>query len=593
MCLIAGASRLGLLMHLALLLAVLLACLLPFAVQLLNCSKLSRTRWSLAGLLATVQFAFLLFYSTSIVSYFVWGAMPSLELIQIYAGQINAIFPLYRIQMIGALFLAFILWLVLILLYHRGASSLLSALGGSSSRRLPPRSLVQRTPRPALVIVLLLVLEVLVYTPTHKYWLLREPIHCLWRQSTDLNAMIPAAVLSGRTPLQNPYLAALPWNLRPTAPRNLILITVDALRSDQMGVYGAPFDDTPYLSSLFRSGKLKRIDSAYSVCTFSFCGMLGTFSSSYWHQLTGSSLVLADLLSHYGYQSHFLLSGDNTHFFGLRSFFSSSPDEFKDGSLTDDAHANDDSIVIPWLKNLAWSPRHNTFLHMHLMSVHVMGLRHPAFNRWQPDAASPWTLLSGQSTSAIYRNRYRNGVLQADDSIRQIFQILQEKGVLDQALVVITADHGEYLGEFGLLGHGHEPYEPVTRIPLLIYDQSATAYPPRPLTSQVDIAPSFLYAIGVPTPPEWAGIPLQLATTRNTISVASHEASGIVAQLGAGRFKYLRIRKSGLEELYDLDAENAEQNNLISRPTAQRILAQMRALHDQFLHQNGTSIERH
>jgi len=574
-------------MHLAILFAVLLLCLFPFTLQAVERLPLKRKRLILGLLLANVQFLSLASYGLSIACFEMYGAVPTLELTKVYSGQIRNLLPQVGMELLLSLVLLVAAWLILAWLYSRAAPVLLSSLE-TIGQGAPPSSVAGQGSATLRVGILLFIGSLfLVYLPTRRFWFQREPIHSFWGDATDTTVLIPENLRSGRSLGENAYLAHLGPDVKPSTPRNLILITVDALRSDQMGVYGADADDTPFLSSLYRIGKLRRIDSAYSVCTFSFCGILGTLSSSYWHQLGGSSLVLTDVLSHYGYQTRFLLSGDHTHFLGLRSFYGSHISEFRDGSTTDDAYANDDRIIVPWLQNVTWSSTHGTFLDIHLMSAHFIGVRQSQFERWKPDTDSFADFLSGVPKSQRYRNRYLNGILQADDTIRQIFQVLREKGVLDRALVIITADHGEYLGEAGWYGHFHEPYEPVSRIPVLIYDQSALTYPQRPLSSQVDIAPTFLYAIGVPIPPQWSGIPLQLATTRNAISIASHEASGVVAQLGGKRYKYLQMRNSRHEELYELGAPDAEENNLASQQAAQPTLIQMRAFHQQILDQNG------
>jgi len=579
-------------MHLAIVFAVLLLCLFPFAFQTVERQPLKRKRLILGLVLTNVQFLFLAYYVLSIACCEMYGSMPTLELTKVYSSQMRTLLPQLMVELLFSLVVLVATWLVLAWLYSRAAPVLLSSLESLGQGAQPSSIARQGNARVRMGILLFIGLLFLVYLPTRRYWLRREPIHTFWGATTAAGVIIPENLRSGRSSQENAYLAGLPRDVRPSTPRNLILITVDALRSDLTGVYGAAADDTPFLSSLYRTGKLRRIDSAYSICTFSFCGILGTLSSSYWHQLSGSSLVLPDLLTRYGYQTRFLLSGDHTRFLGLRSFYGSHITEFRDGSTTDHARLDDDRIILPWLQNVSWSSPHGTFLNIHLMSAHFAGERQPQFERWKPDTDSVADFLSGVPKSQRYRNHYLNGILQTDDIIRQIFQVLSEKGVLDQALVIITADHGEYLGETGKYGHGYDPYEPQVRIPILIYDQSAAAYPLRSLTSQVDIAPTFLYAIGVPIPPEWSGIPLQLPTTRNAISIASHEASGVIAQLGARRYKYLRRRESGLEELYDLGAPDAEKTNLASQPAAQPALVQMRALHQQILQQNGAGLQQ-
>ena len=213
---------------------------------------------------------------------------------------------------------------------------------------------------------------------------------------------------------------------------------------------------------------------------------------------------------------------------------------------------------------------------MHLMSVHVLGLHDPHFKKWLPD--KEWNLLKLSRTPRSYRNNYYNGILQADDTIRQIFGILEEKGLLERAIVVITADHGEYLGESDYFGHGFKPYEPLVRIPLLVYDMLQSEYPKRSVSSQVDIAPTMLYAIGAPIPTDWSGIPLQLPASRNAVYVASYEVSGVVADYNRALFKYLKNRKNGDEELFNLNNARPESFNSVNKPEMRQTAVMMREL---------------
>lgn len=65
------------------------------------------------------------------------------------------------------------------------------------------------------------------------------------------------------------------------------------------------------------------------------------------------------------------------------------------------------------------------------------------------------------------RDLYWAGVTQADDMIREVLVALEEKGVLDDTIVVVTSDHGEALGEHGLWEHNFM-YQNNLRVPLLL-----------------------------------------------------------------------------------------------------------------------------
>jgi membrane-anchored protein YejM (alkaline phosphatase superfamily) len=327
------------------------------------------------------------------------------------------------------------------------------------------------------------------------------------------------------------------------------------------------------------------------VCTVSYCGILGTLSSKYWHQITPQPWNIADALKKFGYQNHYVLSGDHTSFYGLRKMFGGSIDLLRDGSDQAGGYNNDDRLVLKTLDETGWPTGAPGFMYIHLMSVHRLGLITDAHKRWDASRAptevpnaSPFGAMDPRKHAAM-RARYHNGILQADDMLRQIFERLARWQVLDDAVVVITADHGEFIGEMDKTSHGQVPYEPVVRIPLLIYDRQAVGtYQPRSLVSQIDIAPTLLAAIGAPAPRNWSGVPLQQATSRSALVLDSAEAGGLVAVLDGTRYKYLRLRDSGQELLFALGAGFAgESVNLAADAGHAAVLAQLRALHTELV----------
>jgi arylsulfatase A-like enzyme len=69
---------------------------------------------------------------------------------------------------------------------------------------------------------------------------------------------------------------------------------------------------------------------------------------------------------------------------------------------------------------------------------------------------------------AAARARYRRALGDADRSVGGVLEALRAAGRYDEALVVVTSDHGELLGEHGMVGHGKAPFEPVVHVPLLV-----------------------------------------------------------------------------------------------------------------------------
>jgi len=462
---------------------------------------------------------------------------------------------------------AFMTWGLFVLVYlklMRAVQPVLDRCFPAGEVAGPGRKTGERWTRGVLSALAIMVLGGLTWD--HLFSAQLEPLLNGRSRSTlfkGIPAMTDPACMAQEKALVAAYLATHP---HADAPRPLVLITVDALRSDQMGVYGGAQENTPFLEAQLRKGALRRLGPMYSTSSFSYAGLLGMLGSKYFHQLTPQPWNLADALKQMGYATYFILSGDHTNFIGLRNMYGPSIDVYRDGSSQRVRYANDDRLVLDALDQQVWPDRQPVFLYIHLMSTHELGSIEPEFQRWErePISSEPYQGL---------RNRYQDRVLQADARIRQIFGFMANHEAFKNALVVITADHGEYLGEFGRTEHGQEPYEPVARIPLLVADPGGPKYPPRSLSSLVDIAPTFLAAIGAPIPPNWVGIPLQWETSRQTLVIGSIEVSGVVGQYQGHRYKFFRQRKDGEEMLFDLDSQAGERWNRVSRPSLEPVEA--------------------
>ncbi|MFC7072935.1 sulfatase [Halovenus rubra] len=101
-------------------------------------------------------------------------------------------------------------------------------------------------------------------------------------------------------------------------------------------------------------------------------------------------------------------------------------------------------------------------------------------NGWQHTHAGQG-MSSGER--AAMSQLYDADVRTADDRLRDLLGCLNDRGVTDDALVIVTADHGEHLGENGLVGHQHSVFDPVVSVPLAV-DFPSNA--PERITGQVE-----------------------------------------------------------------------------------------------------------
>lgn len=409
---------------------------------------------------------------------------------------------------------------------------------GLTSHVLPRRRWIQ--PVPAMAAFCLI--YALAHLGRWEAWVRFEPVHVLFFQP----------FLAGPVELLSPARQQAAIEATPgVRPRPLVLIVVDSLRDDKVVLTGETATLTPFLRSLAMEGRLKRYDSAFSACVYSYCGIMAVLGSAGWAQLqSGRPTTLADVLAANRIPSYYLLSGVHRRFYNYRELYGPNVAYLADEDSFGGA-PRDDYPLLSALQRLRIANPRRAFLFIHLMSVHAAGRRHLQIQRRLATAKPRRPPIDGNSVNERYARNYDLGVAQADDVIRRIFGELRRRGMLESALVVITSDHGERLESAGAMGHGGEPDAAVSRVPLLIYDARAPFYGERPVASVLDIAPTMLHAIGAPAPDEWAGVPLQLAAPRPAVPVDSRLSFGMAAQSPEGLILYTCAWRSGLEAVTD------------------------------------------
>jgi glucan phosphoethanolaminetransferase (alkaline phosphatase superfamily) len=348
--------------------------------------------------------------------------------------------------------------------------------------------------------------------------------------------------------------------------RNLILIIVDALRSDHLGVYEYERNTTPNLQVFEEKGMLRKVEGVRSVCAESTCGLLSIASSKFVHQFSNRPFTLQEVLKLHGYKIHMILGGDHTNFYELKTRYGD-VDTYFDGSQASGYYRNDDQFVVEKVKSLPSWDGTPTMMQFHLMSAHTLGKRHEKLTRYLPSGS--YVLPKYHNPENIERatNFYDNGVVQSDHVIHELLANLKDRGYLKNSLVVITGDHGEGLGEHGVFGHAKNVYEEAIRIPLIFLSygyrpKEFNAY--RLTASQVDIAPTILEEFGMPRPATWSGIPLQKADARDYAYFQQGNEIGLIDERNSQvLWKYWINLKTRQQYAFNLTKDPSELANSI------------------------------
>ena len=344
--------------------------------------------------------------------------------------------------------------------------------------------------------------------------------------------------------------------------RDLILITVDALRADHVGAYGYARKTTPNLDRLAESGVV--FDAAYSPTPHTSYAVTSLMTGKYMRPLVlqgmgGDSETWADHLRRYGFRT--------AGFYPPAVFFIDADrfERFRDHGLdfeyrkVEFAPATARAAQVEaYLRTVPADRR--VFIWVHLFEPHEPYEAHPEHPFGDRDV-----------------DRYDAEIAAADDGIGAV--IAAVRGVRPQAAAIVTADHGEEFSEHGGRYHGTTVYEEQVRVPLVI-DAPGLFRPHRVAApvELVDLLPTVLAGLEIPRPARIRGADLGafLAGTAPAdapgLAFAETDAQTMLAK---GPLRLLCARKIAACALYDAVADPGETVDLA--PARPGDVATMRA----------------
>jgi glucan phosphoethanolaminetransferase (alkaline phosphatase superfamily) len=519
-------------------------------------------RWISALLCALLLLALLAYYGVVVVGLNAWGRVISWVLIKTYAGQLTDLGEMVAVPWpvtVGAplLLLAAMAWLLAQWPMRRDGPLLLNEhLSGGWA---------------LLVVAALLGFAGLRLYEFREYPPVRhgEPVSMTFYPGQAQTGLI-SRQSAWRGQLDAQAQAAYRPNEK-ASKRNVILIVGDALRHDHMNAYGYGRPTTPFINESIRAGNAVISRSLSAVCSESVCGLMGLARSKYVHELTSESMSLTQVLKRHGYAIHMILGGDHANYYELKHAYGP-VDSYFDGSMAKGYYMNDDQLVVERVRTLPqWNGEPQMF-QFHLMSSHGLGKRQEEFWIWRPARYSySGRTLSGNTVVPELVNYYDNGIRQFDHVVQVILGELRAKGYLQNALVVVTADHGEMLGEHNLIGHAKPVHESALRIPLVMFrygyeSSSDIVGAGAGAGSQVDVAPTILHELDMPAPSSWSGQPLQRKPFDRTFADFQQGLRvGLLDYRHPPRIlKYWRDLEQESEHAYDIAADPQEKTDLIA-----------------------------
>lgn len=152
-----------------------------------------------------------------------------------------------------------------------------------------------------------------------------------------------------------------------------------------------------------------------------------------------------------------------------------------------------------------------------------------------------------------------------DAQLRRLREALESANLLQRATFIVFADHGEAFGEHGMTWHGQTLYDELLRVPLLVRIPGVAPRVVREPVSLVDLGPTILDLMGIATPPRFMGQSLtgylRGETPKLTRPIVA-EARLKRALVMPDGFKVIQDSRSRSVEIYDLNTDPREENNL-------------------------------
>ncbi len=378
----------------------------------------------------------------------------------------------------------------------------------------------------------------------------------------------------------------------PLAGQDCVIILLDALHADQLGCYGGPRGVSPHLDRFAASGV--RFRHVWSQASWTLPSTVSLFTGLY-PETHGVSPPAGVAEVRLGDQAEtmaerFAAAGYDTRCFTQNPWTGKAYGMSQGFEVFREVRTDGPSLAGVVLEDLERRDERPLFAYVHFRRPHTpfdaapehrRGLVAPeaygeldgtdegveAFNR-DPAAYS-------EADLAHHRALYHANIRHVDAAVGRLLDGLDRQ----RTLVVILSDHGEAVGQHGMLGHNWLSYEEYVHVPLLLQHP---ALPPGLVVDapamSIDVLPTLIGLMGLAPPPaplpgrSLEGLMRGEASSSRPIFSGSRVSKSGQRQVTVfdGRFKYIRRQPDGREWLFDLLADPAEVNDLSASRAADR-----------------------
>lgn len=306
---------------------------------------------------------------------------------------------------------------------------------------------------------------------------------------------------------------------RPSSHPNIILIIIDCLRADHLGSFGYKRDTTPYLDRLSKNSLVFK--ETFSSAPWTKPAVASLFTSLHPNTHTAISskkslplplTTLAEVLKKNGYATYFFNGGNE--FCGDEFNFNQGFDVYIGQKACDSIYSAPELTEIV-LEHLPWGEKSKFFAYIHYMDLHLPYCQNryntlfapPESGRFHLDQLQKITTdkireltyadkLTAEEKASIV-SLYDGQIRYVDENIERIISALRENRLFQNTIFIVTSDHGEEFWDHAGFEHGHNLYNDLLHVPLII---SIPGLGPSEIVARarlIDIFPTLMEILGI------------------------------------------------------------------------------------------------
>lgn len=321
---------------------------------------------------------------------------------------------------------------------------------------------------------------------------------------------------------------------------NVVVILLESLRPDQLRSYGGRREVMPALDQLASAGRV--FSKAYCQANNSFAGDPCALSGQYPVRSRGMHIypvnppyprvLIWDVLKALGYRTA-IISSQNEGWGRMIDFFDT-------GNLDTIFHAetasestyveSPDSAFAAWIKEtemagklddrvtvdaaIRWideQPDVPFFCYLNLQSSHLPYRVPEGFERPYGPSEIDFNLAFGsypKNKSSVVKDLYADSLRYMDEQLERLFEHLEQRGLFERTILVVSGDSGEAFYEHGFSAHANKIFNEVMHVPFIVRSPGLASGISATPAQHVDIPSTIFGLLGLPPHPSFQGLDL-------------------------------------------------------------------------------------